>query len=35
MSKAPVTSTSKRTEVKVYEFEILSNVNGATVKKYD
>lgn len=35
MSKVPVTSTSKRTEIKVYEFEILSNVNGATVKKYD
>lgn len=35
MSKNPVTSVSKRTEVKVYEFEILSNINGATVKKYD
>lgn len=35
MSKDPVTSTSKRTELKVYEFEVLSNVNGATVKKYD
>lgn len=35
MSKNPVTSTSKRTEIKVYEFEILSNINGATVKKYD